>query len=77
MSGDRNLTDADIEALCEVLVPKIEEKLAERFYANAGKGMIGWAVKLWQPILIALILYGLAMSPNLPKAVAEAVSAGK
>lgn len=83
--SDRTLTDADIKAICAalvpvlvpVLVPEIEKRLADRFYANAGKGMIGWLVKLWQPILIALILYGLAMAPNLPKTVADAVSAGR
>ena len=67
--NDRTLTDADIEALCEVLVPKIEAKLSERFYANAGRGMFGWLIKLWQPIIVALIIYGLAHAPNLTPAV--------
>ena len=71
--NDRTLTDADIDALCEVLVPKIEAKLSERFYANAGKGMFGWLVKLWQPILIAAILYGLAHAPNMPQVVATSI----
>jgi hypothetical protein len=75
--SERTLTDADIDALCDKLVPKIEAKLAERFYANAGKGMFQWLVKLWQPILVALIIYGLVMAPNLPKTVAEAVAHGK
>lgn len=69
--NDRTLTDADIDALCDVLVPKIEAKLSERFYASAGRGMFGWVVKLWQPILIAAILYGLAHAPGLPQTVAD------
>ena len=67
MTDERTLTDADIEALCVALVPKIEARLAERFYAHAGKGLIGWVVKLWQPILIALIIYGLTLTPHLPQ----------
>lgn len=73
----RNLTDADIDALCDRLVPEIEARLADRLYARAGKGMFSWLVKLWQPILIALILYGLAVAPNLPETVAKAVHTGE
>lgn len=71
----RTLSDADVEAIANLVVPKIEAKLAERFYSTAGRGLLGWFVKLWQPILIALILYGLTIAPNLPKTIADALHA--
>lgn len=76
----RRFTDEDIEALksalVEPLTAAIEQKLAERFYTYTGKGIFAWLKKLWQPIIIALIIYGLSQAPNLPQTVAEAVRQG-
>lgn len=65
--------DALCDKLCDKLVPMIEARLSDRLYAAAGKGMFSWLIKLWQPILIALILYGLTVSSKLPETVAASL----
>lgn len=59
------LSDADIERISQ----RVEDRLAARMFERAGKGLLGWLWKLWQPILIALILYGLEVSARAPETV--------
>lgn len=56
MSHDRNLTDADADAVAAAL----EARLAKRFYLNLGRGV--WGL-VWKGIIIAMvaiIAYGAA-----------------
>lgn len=46
--AERNLTDADIEALATAL----ETRLARHFYLNIGKGVWGF---VWKGLLVALL----------------------
>lgn len=72
MTEARTLTEGDIEALCEALVPKLEARLADRFYANAGRGLLGWAAKLLLPVFWACVLYGMVVStPTVSRIVTE------
>lgn len=48
----RSLTDADIEALANIL----EERLADRFYNNLGRGV--WAMAKRGVVIVVLALAG-------------------
>lgn len=50
----RVLTDSDIEAIADVL----EERLANRFYRNLGRGVWGLAKKGAVALLLTLAAYG-------------------
>lgn len=54
MTKDRNLTDADTEALAIAL----EARLVKRFYLNLGKGVWSLAWKAAITIIVGLALYG-------------------
>lgn len=44
---ERNLTDSDVEAICD----ELESRFAKRFYLNVGKGVVG--------IILRWVLYGI------------------
>lgn len=54
--SDRNLTDADVEAIAE----KMEEAMMRRLQLNIGKGILSIAWKWIIVGLIALAAYGAA-----------------
>lgn len=54
MSTDRNLTDADVEAVVDAL----EKRLTEKFYADLGRGVWGYVRKAIVIAIIAVAAYG-------------------
>lgn len=50
---NRNLTDADVEAMSARVADIIEKRIEERFYTNIGRGV--WAAA-WRIILAALLV---------------------
>ena len=56
MSDDRNLTDADVEAI----VAELKEQLVTDFYGGVGRGIWGWVKKALFVLLFLLALQGIA-----------------
>lgn len=56
MSEDRNLTDADVEAI----VAQLKEQLVTDFYGEVGRGIWGWVEKAVLVLLFVLALQGIA-----------------
>lgn len=54
MSDERNLTDADVEAI----VTELKTQLVADFYGEIGKGIWGLFKKAILPVLLILALYG-------------------
>lgn len=52
--NDRNLTDADVDAIVEALSAKVKQE----FYADLGRGVWGIAWKVIVGLLIGLAAYG-------------------
>lgn len=46
--GQRNLTDADVEALAD----EMEKRIANRFYGDVGRGV--WALA-WKALLLGIL----------------------
>jgi len=62
------------EKLCEKLVPMIETRLAERFFAAAGRGvLVGSWKNFIRPILIALAFMGLVSLISHPELLKKAM----
>lgn len=53
---NRNLTDADVEAITEAL----REKMIEQFYTDLGRGVWSAAWRTIVVVLIAIAAYGAA-----------------
>lgn len=53
-TGQRTLTDADIEALVRIL----EQRLEKKFYHDLGKGLWGMAWKGLMAVLLFVAAYG-------------------
>ncbi|MRW88882.1 hypothetical protein GJ699_02670 [Duganella sp. FT80W] len=45
---DRKLTDADVEAIVQLL----DKKVTERFYSDLGRGVMGL---VWKAIVVAIV----------------------
>lgn len=58
MTGPRNLTDADVEAI----VAKLKTELVEDFYGDLGRGMWAFVKKALIGLLLLLAIYGVASS---------------
>lgn len=56
MNDDRNLTDADVEAI----VHKLKTQLLTDFYGEIGKGVWGMIKKWVLPLALVLAVYGMA-----------------
>lgn len=54
--SERNLTEADVGAICD----ELESRIARRFLIGAGKGVLSIAGRLAMWGLIALCGYGVA-----------------
>jgi len=52
--SERTLTDADVEAVAE----KLYERIVADFYRDLGKGVFGWAKKVFTVVLLGLAAYG-------------------
>ena len=51
---ERNLTDADVEALANAL----KDKIVHEFYRDLGQGVWSWVVKIVFAAMIGLASYG-------------------
>lgn len=51
---DRNLTDADVDAIVDALTSKVKQE----FYADLGRGVWGIAWKAIVAVLVGLAAYG-------------------
>lgn len=58
MTGPRNLTDADVEAI----VAKLKTELVEDFYGDLGRGVWAFVKKALIGLLLLLAIYGVASS---------------
>ena len=69
MEQDRNLTDADVEAI----VMELKTQLVTDFYGEIGKGVWGLFKKALLPLLLILAVYGISQD----KSFLQAVTAGR
>lgn len=52
--SERNLTDADVEAVAEAL----EKRLTEKFYADLGRGVWAYVRKAFIIVVLAVVAAG-------------------
>lgn len=60
MTEERNLTDADVDAI----VTELKTQLVEDFYGEIGKGVWALIKKAILPVLLLLAVYGMAQDKS-------------
>lgn len=56
MSGERNLTEADVEAI----VTELKSQIVNDFQLEVGRGLLGWVKKALFWLLLLAAVYGIA-----------------